>query len=107
MTKKFTTLRGKMSRAARAASAREYAALRAELPLNQLRQALKLSQEQIAREMGVSQAAISHLENREDLLVGTLRRFVEAMGGKLELRARFPTGEVTLDDLSSSRRPAA
>ena len=107
MAKKFATLRAKMSPDARAASEREFAKLRAELPLNQLRQALKLSQEQIAQEMGVSQAAISHLENREDLLVGTLRRFVEAMGGELELRARFPTGVVTLDDLSTKRSTAA
>jgi transcriptional regulator with XRE-family HTH domain len=95
-----------MSPAARETSDREYARLRAELPLNQLRQALKLSQQQIAAEMGVSQAAISLLENREDLLVGTLRRFVEAMGGELELRAKFPSGEVTLDDLSSKGRTA-
>ena len=106
MARKFSTLRAKLSPAARAASEREFAQLRAELPLNQLRQALKLSQQQIAAEMGVSQAAISLLENREDLLVGTLRRFIEAMGGELELRARFPSGEVTLDDLSSKNRAA-
>jgi DNA-binding XRE family transcriptional regulator len=101
MARKFSTLRAKMAPAARKTSDREFAQLRAELPLNQLRQALKLSQQQIAQEMGVSQAAISLLENREDLLIGTLRRFIEAMGGELELRAKFPSGVVTLNDLSS------
>lgn len=99
MAKKFSELRAKMSPAARAESAQIAAELRKELPLHQLRQALKLSQEQVAEELGVTQAAVSRLEHRPDLFVSTLRRFIEAMGGELELRARFPTGTVTLADL--------
>lgn len=107
MAKKYATLREKMSPAARDASDREYVRLNAEMPLNQLRRALQLSQEQIAKEMGVSQAAVSKMENREDLLIGTLRRFIEAMGGELDIRARFPQGEVTLQDLDRDRRNVA
>ena len=107
MAKKYATLREKMSPAAREASDREYVRLNAEMPLNQLRQALRLSQEQIAEVMGVTQAAVSKLENREDLLIGTLRRFIEAMGGELDIRARFPQGEVTLQDLDRDRRNVA
>jgi DNA-binding transcriptional regulator YiaG len=99
MAKKFSELRAKMSPAARAESAEISAALRKELPLHQLRQALKLSQEQVAEELGITQAAVSRLEHRPDLFVSTLRRFVEAMGGELEIRVRFPTGTVTLADL--------
>lgn len=104
MAKKYAALRESMKAEARRVSDEEFAVLQAELPLNQLRQALKLSQEQIAEEMGVSQAAISRLENRQDFLIGTLRRFIEAMGGKLEVRAHFPTGDVTIDDLGSNPR---
>ena len=107
MAKKYATLRKKMSAAARAASDREYVRLNAEMPLNQLRQALRLSQEKIAEAMGVSQAAVSRMENREDLFIGTLRRFIEAMGGELDIRARFPQGEVTLKDLDRERRNVA
>ena len=42
------------------------------------------------RELGISQDAISRLEQRSDLLPSTLRRTVEAMGGSLSLIARFP-----------------
>ena len=107
IAKKYATLRKKMSSAAREASDREYARLNAEMPLSQLRQALRLSQEQIAEVMGVSQAAVSKMENREDLLIGTLRHFIEAMGGELEILARFPQGEVTLQDLDRDRRDVA
>ena len=99
MAKKFSELRAKMFPAARAESAEIAAALRKEMPLHQLRQALKLSQEQVAEELGITQAAVSRLEHRPDLFVSTLRRFVEAMGGELEIRVRFPTGTVTLADL--------
>ena len=99
MAKKFSQLRAKMSAAARAESAEIAAALRKEMPLHQLRQALKLSQEEVAEELGITQAAVSRLEHRPDLFVSTLRRFIEAMGGELEIRVRFPTGTVTLEDL--------
>lgn len=107
MAKKFSELRAKMSPAARAESAEIAAALRKELPLHQLRQALKLSQERVAEELGVTQAAVSRLEHRPDLFVSSLRRFIEAMGGELELRARFPTGTVTLADLGKVDQEAA
>jgi hypothetical protein len=107
MAKKFSQLQAKMSPAARAESARVAAELRRELPLHQLRQALKLSQEKVAEELGVTQAAVSRLEHRPDLFVSTLRRFIEAMGGELEVRAHFPTGTVTLADLGMAGHAAA
>jgi DNA-binding transcriptional regulator YiaG len=99
MAKKFSQLRAKMTPAAREESAAIATQLRKELPLHQLRQALKLSQQKVAEELGVTQAAVSRLEHRPDLFVSTLRRFIEAMGGQLEVRAHFPTGTVTLADL--------
>ena len=44
----------------------------------------------VARELGVSQDAVSRMEQQSDLLLSTLRRTVEAMGGSLSLTARFP-----------------
>ena len=106
MAKRFSELRAKMSPAAKAEAARVAAELRKELPLHQLRQALKLSQEKVAQELGATQAAVSRLEHRPDLFVSTLRRFIEAMGGELEVRAHFPTGTVTLADLGMAAHAA-
>ena len=61
-----------------------------EMTLRELRKARQLTQASVARELGISQDGISRLEQRSDLLLSTLRRTVEAMGGSLSLIARFP-----------------
>lgn len=58
--------------------------------LKDLRQAVEQTQEELATTLGVGQDTISRLEKRSDMLLSTLRRYVEAMGGKLELVAQFP-----------------
>ena len=60
-----------------------------EMTLRELRQARQLTQVRVARELGISQDGVSRLEQRSDLLLSTLRRTVEAMGGSLSLIARF------------------
>ena len=61
-----------------------------EMTLRELRKARQLTQVSVARELGISQDGVSRLEQRSDLLLSTLRRTVEAMGGRLSLIARFP-----------------
>ncbi len=61
-----------------------------ELSLRELRRAHKLTQERIAETLGIGQDQISRLEQRSDLLISTLRSYVEAMGGRLTLVAEFP-----------------
>lgn len=61
--------------------------------LDEIRRARGMTQVTLASAMGVSQAQITKVEHQADLYVSTLRRFVEAMGGELELVARFPDGE--------------
>ncbi len=58
--------------------------------LKDLRQAVERTQEDLAAELGVGQDTISRLEQRSDMLLSTLKRYVEAMGGKLNLVAEFP-----------------
>jgi transcriptional regulator with XRE-family HTH domain len=58
--------------------------------LKDLRQASQQTQEQLAAVLGVGQDTISRLEKRSDMLLSTLRHYVESMGGKLELVAQFP-----------------
>lgn len=58
--------------------------------LKDLRLAAQQTQEQLAATLGVRQDTISRLEKRSDMLLSTLRHYVESMGGKLELVAQFP-----------------
>lgn len=94
MSKKFRALRAGLPDAAqRRASARARAML-AEMPLQELRRARQLSQEDLARRLGARQASVSRLEHRTDMYLSTLRSYVEALGGTLEIVARFPDGDV-------------
>jgi hypothetical protein len=61
-----------------------------EMSLRELRRAHKLTQERLAETLGVGQDQVSRLEQRSDLLLSTLRGYVEAMGGRLTLIAEFP-----------------
>jgi len=58
--------------------------------LKDLRQAAQQTQEQLAAALGVGQDTISRLEKRSDMLLSTLRHYVEGMGGELNLVAQFP-----------------
>ena len=61
-----------------------------EMTLRELRHARKLTQVRIAKTLGITQDSVSRLEKRSDLLLSTLRKTVEAMGGNLSLIAEFP-----------------
>ncbi len=96
MARKYQELHDKMSPEARARADALAAQLRAAMPLFELRRARQLSQEQLAATLGEKQPSISRLEQRTDMYVSTLRRYIEAMGGQLDIVARFPEGEVSI-----------
>ncbi len=64
-----------------------------EMSLRELRRARKLTQVRMAKKLGITQDSVSRLEKRSDLLLSTLRKTVEAMGGNLALVAEFPDRE--------------
>ena len=97
MAKSFKTLREKMSPEARARAGEKAERLIEEMPLNELRAARKMTQEKLAENLHVKQAAVSKLERRADMYVSTLREFISAMGGELEITARFPDGSVRIN----------
>jgi transcriptional regulator with XRE-family HTH domain len=74
--------------------------------LHELRRALRLSQQTLARRLKTDQAQISRLEQRTDLFVSTLRRYVEALGGELEIVASFPEGATVRIENFSDLKPA-
>ncbi len=61
-----------------------------EMTLRELRKARNLTQIRVAKQLGITQDSVSRLEKRSDLLLSTLRKTVEAMGGSLSLVAEFP-----------------
>ena len=86
-----------MSPEARERTSKKAERLMEEMPLNELRAARKLTQEKLAENLHVKQAAVSKLERRADMYVSTLREFIAAMGGELEITARFPDGSVRIN----------
>lgn len=98
--KSFKTLTAKFTPQQRAAVDASKAALRQEMSLAELRQARKLTQEAISETLHVGQPAVAKLEKRTDMYVGNLRRFVEAMGGELEIVAHFPDGDVRINNFA-------
>ena len=76
------------------------------MALDELREALKLTQESLAESPHVNQAAISKVERRSDMLISTLRKIIEAMGGELEIRAILPAGVVRVNRFQDVRKPA-
>ena len=78
------------------------AALETALALHELRKTRAVSQVDLAAKLAVGQPAVAKLERRADMYVSNLRRYIEALGGKLEITARFPDGTVTIADVGGA-----
>ena len=78
------------------------------MSLSDLRRAHELTQVRMAKHLGIGQDGVSRLEKRSDLLISTLRHYVEAMGGQLQLVAEFPNRPPVflagLDEMDKDRR---
>ena len=106
MAKKFRDLVAPMPEERQARGAAETRRLIDEMPLQELRRALDLTQQQVAATLGINQVAVSKMEGQTDMYVSTLRRFVEAMGGKLRIVAHFPEGNVEISQFQRKLEPA-
>ncbi len=96
----FGGLTRKFSAPRKARVAAKVRALKAAMPLAELRQAREQSQEELARALRVNQPAVAKLEKRTDMYVSNLRRYIEGLGGSLEITARFPEGSVSITNFS-------
>ena len=103
MARKFKELEASMSPEAIQTSDATYHRLKEAMALEELRQALRMTQQELAKTLNVDQSAISKLERRTDMYVSTLQRCISAMGGQLEICAIFPEGTVRI---SQFERPA-
>jgi len=100
MAKKFSELEKKMSPERRAKIAKKTKETLAEMPLVELRYARGLSQKMLADTLHIQQPAIAKLEKRTDMYISTLRSHINAMGGDLDVIARFPDGDVRISNFS-------
>lgn len=101
MAKKFSELQARMSPESRAAADQLYQEHLEQMPLHELRQAKALSQATLAKTLHVNQAAISKMERRTDMYISTLRNYIRAMGGELEIVATFPDGQVKIENFAN------
>ncbi len=101
MAKKFADLRATMSPESRARSDNKARQLMAEMALSELRRARGLSQEALANVLHVKQPSIAKFEQRTDMYISTLRDHIRALGGELEIVARFPEGDVKITNLGA------
>jgi transcriptional regulator with XRE-family HTH domain len=76
-----------------------------EMALRHLRQARNLTQQSMATLLQIDQAGVSKIESRSDMLLSTLRSYVEAMGGSLRLVAEFDDGVVELSTIGEALDP--
>lgn len=101
MAKNFSELEAGMSPESLARSDARYHELLAEMPLHELRRARGLSQKALAEVLHVQQPSIAKMERRTDMYISTLRSHIEAMGGELEIVARFPEGAVKIENFTA------
>lgn len=92
MANKFSDLRAKMSDESRERSHQKAQVYKKEMALDELREALNLTQEHLAKTLNVKQSSISKMERRADMYVSTLDSMIRAMGGALRIEAVFPAG---------------
>jgi hypothetical protein len=96
MAHKFQELQKKISAQRRARVEERVRDAIREMALDELRMAREFTQAELSQVLKVDQGSISKLERRTDMHIGTLRRYIEAMGGSLQIRAIFPDGEVQI-----------
>ena len=105
MAKTFDALvKRTTSKRTQARAASRMQELLAEMLLSETRQSLGLSQSEVAFALGIKQPSLSKLEKQTDMQISTLDRLVKALGGELEVVAKFPRGAVKLIPFGNTNR---
>lgn len=76
--------------------------MRSAMALHELRRAREMTQQAIGKALNVKQPAVAKLERRTDMYVSNLRAYIEAVGGRLNIVAQFPQGDVTITNFSEA-----
>ncbi len=102
MRRKFSELKARMGPGHRRRAAARTKEMIAELLLAELRGLVGLTQEEVARRIGIKQPSLSKLESQADMHISTLQRLVEALGGSLEIIAHMPKGDIRIRQFGGS-----
>jgi DNA-binding XRE family transcriptional regulator len=97
MAHKWKAIRGKFSTEREARIRQRVKEAGTVMNLHQLREARSLTQVNLAKVLNVNQGAVSKMEKRTDMYLSTLRSYIKAMGGDLQIKAVFPEGEVQIE----------
>lgn len=93
MTKSLNEFRKKIKPEVQLAARAKAVSIIAEMSLAETRKARGFNQATVAKHLNIAQPNVSQIESRPDLLLSTLGQYVEALGGRLELHAKFPDGQ--------------
>lgn len=97
MAKSFSALRNKMSLAAQKTVEKKTQQLLKNALLYEIREQLHITQEDMAAKLNTKQANVSRTERRRDMKLSTLKRYIEALGGELDIVAKFASNEIHLN----------
>jgi transcriptional regulator with XRE-family HTH domain len=102
MAKNFRELEAKMSPQRRAQAKARAKEMIAEMLLAEIRQAVGMTQEEVAAILDVKQPTLSRMESQDDMQISTLRRLIEALGGELEIIAHLPKGDIRISQFTDA-----
>jgi transcriptional regulator with XRE-family HTH domain len=108
MAIKWNDLKHKSSAEVRANLKQEASAELERIGFHKLRLARRQTQVAVAERLKIAQGAVSRMERQSDFLLSTLREYVGALGGQLELRVVFPDGDFIIETLApaADKRPS-
>jgi transcriptional regulator with XRE-family HTH domain len=96
MRRNFSDLKARMSPESRARAEARTKEMVADMLLTEVRQLVGLTQEEVAKKLGIKQPTLSRLESQDDMYISTLRRLIEALGGTLEIVVHLPAGDIRI-----------
>ena len=102
MARNFRELEKKMRPESRARVKNRTREMMAEMLLAELRKSAGVTQEELASTLGIKQPTLSRMESQSDMQISTLRRVIESLGGKLEIIAHLPDGDVRLSQFQDA-----
>ena len=107
MAHQFSDLRARMTPDARETAGSRAQTMLAQMPLTKVLRARVLSQSLLTELLHVQPPSIAKIENHADMYLSSLRSQIEAMGGELEVVARFPDGDIKISNFSDLGNTAA
>ncbi len=101
MAKEFENLENQMSPERLDRAKVRAGEIMAEMLLAEIRKETGITQQNLAKAMGIKQPSLSKLESQEDMRVSTLGQLIQALGGKLELIAHMPGGDIRISQFNT------